>query len=158
MNSKLEILNNFPRIRSKLPTGSKKIHRKAQSKTKQRVAAIRTPSPSYSSCRTQNHSTSTDQHESVRARSQTTSRVAQNVGWYFFFFSLSSHSRCEVKRAGKKAQFLQRFEVPGSKLAWSPLLVSFSLCFSTSRLFEIIRAGDENSYNKRNRLKLSTYG
>ena len=56
---------------------------------------------------------------------------------------------CEIKRVGgKKLNFCRGFRVPGSNLAWVPFI-----CSAKSRLSEIIRARDENSYIKRTRLQ-----
>ena len=49
---------------------------------------------------------------------------------------------------GKKLNLCRELKVLASNLAYKPFVVSGSFCFSTSRLPNIIRAGDENS-NKR---------
>ena len=46
---------------------------------------------------------------------------------------------------GKKAKLLQGLKVPDSNLACVPFVDSFHVCFSNSRPYEIIRAGDANS-------------
>ena len=64
-------------------------------------------------------------------------------GRRILFSSHSRHTR-GVKssgRAEKKLNFGTNFKVPGSNLAWVALVVSLPLCFSTSRLSEIRRAG-----------------
>ena len=47
------------------------------------------------------------------------------------FFSFSSHSRCEVTRAGGKNQlnFFRDFKVSGSNIACAPLLFRFLFVF-----------------------------
>ena len=44
--------------------------------------------------------------------------------------------------------FWRTFKVPGSNLACAPSIVPFFLCFTTSRLSEFIRPGDDSYYNK----------
>ena len=50
----------------------------------------------------------------------------------------------------KQLHLCRDFEVPSSNLAWAPFFVSFSLCFSISKLSEIIRAGGREFLKKRN--------
>ena len=64
------------------------------------------------------------------------------LGEVSFFFLFSSHSRCEIKRAGgEKTQFRMNFKVPGTNLSCTPFVYSFSIYFSSLRLSEIIRPG-----------------
>ena len=54
--------------------------------------------------------------------------------------------------AGKNLNFRRDFKVPGSNVACAPFVDSFSLCFSTPRLSEIIRAGGRDFLRKGNPL------
>ena len=57
--------------------------------------------------------------------------TAQAKRFFSSFFLFSSHSRCEIKRAGgeKKRNFCRDLKEPGSNLACAPFVVSFSFCF-----------------------------
>ena len=63
-----------------------------------------------------------------------------------FLFSFSSHSRCEIKRAGeeKKRNFCRDLKEPGSNLACAPFVVSFPFVFQLQDGLKSYGRGDEN--------------
>ena len=69
------------------------------------------------------------------------------VGFDFmFWFPFSPYSRSEIKLRGKNLDFRKDEKVTVSNLTYTPFVVSFPLCSSTSILSGFILG--ENSLNK----------
>ena len=64
-----------------------------------------------------------------------------------YIFPFAFHIVCKMKLvAGNQISFKKAFQAPPFDVACTALVVPLGLCSSTSRLFEIISTGDENSY------------